>query len=147
MKTVLRTTLIRVLLVGAALSAMASPAWDVRWTFNDVYFYSGNTVTGWFLINSATGLFGAYSISVTGPATSQTFAASIVVDAYLPNTIGFANSDFSRYVALFLAWPVTNASGTIPPGPGLYGNGFNCGSGGGCGTLLIGNGYSRRSLE
>ena len=142
MKTITRTTIIFGLLIGAALSAMASPAWDVKWTFNDVYFDSGNTVTGWFLINSASGLYDAYSIQVTGPATSQAFTAAIVVDSYLPSTIGFANSDFSSYVALYLTSPVTNAGGTVPFGPGLYGNGFNCGGGGGCGTLLIGNGYT-----
>jgi hypothetical protein len=142
MRTFTKTIIILGLLILSAFSAMANQTWDVKWTFNDVYFDNGNTVTGWFLVNPSLNAYDAYSITVTGPASSQAFTASVVVDAYLPSTIGFANSDFSDYVALYLTSPVTNAGGVIPFGPGLYGNGFDCGGGGGCGTLLIGNGYT-----
>jgi len=132
MRTNLRVMIILGLLISSAFSAMANQTWDVKWTFNDVSFDNGNTVTGWFFVNPSLNAYDAYSITVTGPASSQAFTASVVVDSYLPGLIGVANSDFSKYVALFLASPVTNAGGTIPMTLG-----FDCGPVGGCGALLL----------
>jgi hypothetical protein len=104
-------------------------------------FDNGNTATGYFIADSSFNVQ-SFSLVVSGPATSQAFTAAIFVQSYLPNTIGFADSTFSDYVALYLTSPMTSAGGVIPFGPGPYGNGFDCGGGGGCGTLLIGNGYT-----
>jgi hypothetical protein len=138
MKTATKAIFILALLVGSAFSAMA----DSKWTFENVLFDNGNVVNGWFTLNPTSTAYDAFSITVTGPASAEAFTASIVVSSYLPSQIGFADSTFSSYVALYLTAPMTSAGGDIPFGPGLYGNGFNCGGGGGCGTLLLGNGYN-----
>jgi hypothetical protein len=125
MRTVSKVMIILGLLIGSAFSAMA----DTKWTLSDVVFDNGNTATGWFLVNPTLTGYDGYSITVTGPALGATFTATIAVDAYLPVLLGFANSDFSRYLALVPATPLTNAGGTIPLVFGV-----DCP---GCGTMLL----------
>jgi hypothetical protein len=127
-----------VLLIGTSICASAS---DIKWTLSDVYFDNGNTATGYFITDPSLNVV-SYSLVVSGPTTSQAFTAAVFVDPYLPSTIGFANAGFSEYVALYLTSPITPAGGTIPFGPGIYGNGFDCGGSTGCGTLLIGGGHT-----
>jgi len=66
---------------------------------------------------------------ISGPDAADSFVAALMVNAYLPNTIGIANSDFSKYVDLYLASSLTSSGGTI-----AIASGFDCP---GCGTLLI----------
>lgn len=139
MKTALRAMIILGLIIASCFSAMANQTWDTKWTFSNVVFDNGNVVNGYFFLNPTLDGFDAFSITVTGPASGAAFTASQMVSSYLPGSIGFANSDFSEYVVLYLTAPMTNAGGVIPFGPGLYGNGFDCP---GCGTLLLGPGYS-----
>jgi hypothetical protein len=138
LKTLTKLTAISGLALGFAACASA----QVTWTLNDVFFNNGNSATGSFVTNSSLEVT-SYSLVVSGPTTPQAFTASIFVDDYLPSQeLGFASSGFSDYVDLYFASPLTNAGGTIPFVPGLYGIGFDCGGGGGCGTLLIGGGYT-----
>jgi hypothetical protein len=126
---------------GLALGFATCASAQVTWTLSDVYFDNGNTATGFFTTNSSLSVT-SFSLQVTGPDTAQDFTASTFVDSYLPNTVGFANSDFSEYVDLYLISSITNAGGVIPFGTSIYGNGSDCGGSGGCGTLLIGDGYT-----
>ena len=127
---------------GLVLGFATCVSAQVTWTLSDVVFNNGNSVTGSFVTNSSLDVT-SYSLVVSGPATQQAFTASIFVNDYLANQeLGFASSGFSEYVDLYFASPLTNAGGTIPFVPGLYGVGFDCGGGGGCGTLLNGNGYT-----
>lgn len=136
MSKISRVLIILGLLVVSAVGAMAG---EIRWTFSDVLFDNGNTATGYFITDSSL-IVQSFSLMVSGPAMSQDFIATQFVQSYLPSQVGFANSGFSSYVSLYLTSPITNAGGIIPFGPGLYGDGFDCGGGGGCGTLLLGNG-------
>ena len=86
---------------------------QVTWTLNDVTFTNGNTASGTFTTNAALSGFLSFSITVTGPATAADFTAAKMVSSYLPSEIGIANTDFSEYVDLFTASPLTNAGGTI----------------------------------
>ncbi len=137
MSKVSKILIILGLLAGSSVGAIAG---DIEWTLNDVLFSNGNTATGYFITDSSLTVQ-SFSLMVSGPAGSQDFIATVFVQPYLPSQLGFANSDFSKYVSLYLTSPITNAGGTIPFGPGLYGDGFDCGGGGGCGVLLLGNGY------
>ena len=125
MKPISKVMIIIGLLIGSALCATA----DTLWTLNDVVFDNGNVATGWFLVNPALNTYDGFSLTITGPATGAAFTATVVVDAYLPNTIGFANSDFSMYAVLYLSAPLTNAGGIVP-----IALGYDCP---GCGTLLL----------
>jgi len=136
MSKVSRVLMILGLLILSSVGAMAG---EITWTLNDVLFNNGNTATGYFITDSAL-IFQSFSLMVSGPVGSQDFIATQFVQSYLPSQVGFANSGFSSYVSLYLTSPITNAGGIIPFGPGLYGDGFDCGGGGGCGTLLLGNG-------
>ena len=138
MSKIARVLIILGLLAGSSVCAIAG---DIEWTLNDVLFNNGNTATGYFITDSSL-IVQSFSLMVSGPAGSQAFIASIFVQPYLPSQLGFANSDFSKYVSLYLTSPITDAGGIIPFGPGLYGDGFDCGGGGGCGELLLGNGYN-----
>jgi len=137
MSKISRVLIILGLLVGSSVAAMAG---EIKWTLNDVFFNNGNTTTGYFITDSNLAVQ-SFSLMVTGPADGQAFVASIFVQSYLPTQLGFANFDFSKYVDLYLTSPITNAGGTIPFGPGLYGDGFDCGGSGSCGVLLLGSDY------
>ncbi len=132
MKTVLKAMIILGLLIGSCFSAMATPTWNTKWTLVDVAFDNGNVATGWFVVNPTLDGYDSYSITVTGPASGAAFTATIVVDAYLPNTIGFAGPGFAEYAVLYLSTPLTNAGGIVP-----IMSGFDCPPIGGCGTLLL----------
>jgi len=114
------------LLLGSGVCAMA----DTIWTLNDVYFSNGNQATGWFSTDPTSTTIDDFSIQVTGPDTADAFTAAIMPDTYLANTppeIGIANADWSEYVDLYLATPLTSGGGTI----NLTG-GYDCP---GCGVL------------
>ena len=118
------------LLMGSGACAMA----DIVWTLNDVFLqfpHNGgiNEVTGNFTTDNSVDTIESFSIAVTGPETEGTFTPALMVDAYLPGTIGIANSDFSKYVDLYLSSPLTSAGGKVD-----MGSGFDCP---GCGTLLV----------
>ncbi|HEY4960047.1 MAG TPA: hypothetical protein VII29_04230, partial [Terriglobales bacterium] len=57
-----------------------------------------------------------------------------MVDAYLPNTIGFAGPGFAEFAVLYLSTPLTNAGGIVP-----IALGYDCPPIGGCGALLLAN--------
>src|SRR5208337_4643894 len=136
MKATSKVLVILGLLVGSSICALAG---NITWTLEDVYFSNGNTATGYFITDHNLNLL-SYSLEVTGPDLAQAFTATVFVTSYLPDEVGFANSDFSKYVNLNLASPITYAGGIIPMIQGLFGSN-DCGGGGGCGTLLIGDGY------
>ena len=128
-----RLLIILGLLVGSSVSALAG---EIKWSLNDVVFNNGNTATGYFITDSSLDVL-SFSLMVTGPTGSQDFTATLFVQSYLPGTVGFANSDFSKYVDLYLISPITSAGGI-----GSFDMGYDCGPTGGCGVLLLeGNGY------
>jgi len=116
------------LLVGCSVGAIAG---EIKWSLNDVVFDNGNTATGYFITDSNL-MVQSFSLMVSGPTGSQDFIATVFVQPYLPGTVGFANSDFSKYVDLYLTSPITSNGGT----ESFY-LGFDCGPVGGCGTLLV----------
>ena len=130
MRTVSKAMIILGLLIGSAFSAAA----DTMWTLSDIAFDNGNVATGWFLVNPSLNAYDGYSLTVTGPATAAAFTATIVVDAYLPSTIGFAGPGFAEFAVLYLSTPLTNAGGIVPVSLG-----YDCPPSGGCGTLLLAN--------
>jgi hypothetical protein len=114
------------LLLGSGVCAMA----DTIWTLDDVYFSNGNEATGWFITDPTSTMIESFSITVGGADSADAFTAAIMPDTYLANTppeIGIANSDWSKYVDVYLASPLTSAGGTID----LTG-GYDCP---GCGVL------------
>jgi hypothetical protein len=130
MKAVSRVMIGLGLLIGSGACAMA----DIVWTLNDVFLqypHNGgiNEVTGNFTTDNSVDTIESFSIVIAGPETDGTFTAAQMVNDYLPNTIGIANSDFSEYVDLYLSSPLTSAGGTVD-----IGSGFDCP---GCGTLLV----------
>jgi hypothetical protein len=127
MRATSKAMIILGLLIGSAFSAMA----DTKWTLVDIAFDNGNVANGWFLVNPALNAYDGFSLTVTGPASGAAFTATIAVDAYLPNTIGFADTGFSKFAVLYLSTPLTNAGGIVP-----IGLGYDCP---GCGTLLLAN--------
>jgi hypothetical protein len=116
------------LLLIAGIPAMA----DITWTLNDVAFDNGNTVTGSFATNDAVTAVDSFSLAISGPATDADFVPAVMVDSYLPDTIGIANANWSAYVALYLAAPLTSAGGVVD-----IASGYDCPSGSTCGTLLL----------
>jgi len=125
MKTILNALLALGLLLGSSINAMA----DITWTLSDVTFDNGNQAVGTFTTDDAITTFLSFSIDVTGPASAAAFTAAQMTDSYLPGEIGIANADFSQYVDLSLAAPLTSAGGIVP-----IAGGFDCP---GCGTLLV----------
>jgi len=105
-----RFLILATIVLGFATSASA----QVTWTLNDVTFTNGNTATGTFTTNAAVNDFLSFSITVTGSDSSAAFTATQMDAGALPDIVGFANSDFSKYVALFTASALTNAGGIIP---------------------------------
>jgi hypothetical protein len=116
------------LLMGSGVCAMA----DTMWTLDDVFFSNGNQATGWFTTDPTSTMIESFSIQITGPDAADAFTAAIMPDTYLANTppeIGIANSDWSKYVDLYLASSLTSAGGPIA----LTG-GYDCP---GCGVLRV----------
>ncbi len=121
------------LLLGSGICAMA----DIVWTLNNVEFQQTfwpdttyqNDLTGYFVTDNAVTTVKSFNFSLTGDLASGLFTPAKMVDSYLPNTIGIANSDFSDYIDLYLDSPLTSAGGTID-----IGSGFDCQ---GCGTLVV----------
>ena len=131
MRTISRGVVILGLLIGCGISAMAG---DITWTLNQVVFSDGNTATGYFITNSAVNTIEGFSIVVSGPDGGADFTATLMVNAYLPTVIGAANSDFSKYMDLYLSSALTSAGGIVN-----IASGFDCP---GCGVLLLtGSGY------
>src|SRR5579862_5097152 len=128
MKTVSKALITLGLLAGGGVGAMA----DTIWTLNDIDFNNGNQATGWFSTDPTGTIIDGFSIQVTGPDSADAFTAAIMPSTYLANTppeIGIANSDWSEYVDLYLASPLTGAGGTID-----ITGGYDCP---GCGTLIV----------
>jgi hypothetical protein len=116
-------------LAGLLLGLAASASADTLWTLSDVTFDNGNSAVGTFTTDDAVTQILSFSIAITGPASGAAFTAAQMVDAYLPGTVGIANSDFSKYVDLYLASNLTSAGGFI-----AFTEGYDCP---GCGTLIL----------
>jgi len=84
-----RAMIVLGLLIGSSTCAMAGD-FDITWALNDVHFSDGNVATGFFVTNSSVTSIVSYSIVVSGPDTAADFTANVMVDAYLPTTIGAA---------------------------------------------------------
>lgn len=128
MRILARVLLILGLLAGSAIGAMAGSG-DITWTLNNIDFSDGNTATGWFITNGAVNQILGFSIVVSGPDSNADFTATQMVNAYLPNEIGAANSGFTKYMDLLLSSPLTGAGGTFN-----ISTGFDCP---GCGVLIL----------
>ena len=106
---------------------------QVTWTFNNVTFSGGYTVTGSFTTNSTATTITSFDISVSGP-DAFTAPPGSTSSAYLSNTppeIGiFAPSPSFAYVDLFPATSLTGAGGTISLTSGL-----DCPGSAGCYSL------------
>ena len=133
MKAASKVLIVWVLVVGCSLCATAG---TIVWTFNDVVFDNGNTVTGYFVTDSAVTQYLSFFIVVGGGDPNGAFTVAQMTATNLPSLIGAGNSDFSKFIALFLSSPMTSAGGTVPMDLG-----FDCGPTGGCGTLLVGDGF------
>jgi len=122
-------------------SCMCATAQEIQWTLEDIQFSNGNTATGSFVTDYAAPSWApngpkvwsieSFSIVVRGGGAFSFTAANMSSD-YLPGTIGFANADWSDYVDLYLATPLTPSGGEIS-----ITSGFDCP---GCGVLLTGDG-------
>jgi len=139
MRNVARALAILGLAIGSASCAMAqgiAQDTDVTWTFSNVVFSNGDTVTGDFVTNpGGTGVL-SYSIVVNGPTGQQVFTATECC-TFLPNAVGFGSPGWFQFVDLFLTSPVTQSGGVIP-----IGSGYDCGGGlGPCWMLLVGGGH------
>jgi hypothetical protein len=129
MRPISRVLLTFALVVGSAFCAMANP---ILWTFNDVTFSDGNTLTGSFQVDSTATLYTAFSVTVSGPVTMRDFTAAHATSPNLPMGLGFGNGPFSKYAFLVLASPVNDTiGGTIP-----IDFGFDCGTDSSCGTVV-----------
>jgi hypothetical protein len=123
----------RLLIILAVLALGFAPhaSAQVTWTFNDVTFSGGYTLTGSFTTNAAVNTITSASVSVSGP---EAFSTTIMSSAYLatPELGIFAPSPSLAYADLYPLSFLTNAGGIIP----LTG-GFDCPSSGGCATLVV----------
>jgi hypothetical protein len=126
MGTGAKTLIILVLLIVSSIGAMAG---SIEWTLNDVVFSDGNSAVGYFITNSAVTDILSFDIVVSGPAGGAAFTATQMVSSYLPTEIGAANSDFSKYMDLYLTSAMTGAGGNI-----TMNQGYDCP---GCGVLLL----------
>ena len=120
------------LLMGSGACAMA----DIVWTLNDVFLqfpHNGgiNEVTGNFTTDNSVDTIEKLLHRCNGPGKTEGnfHTLALMVDAYLPGTIGIANSDFSKYVDLYLSSPLTSAGGKVD-----MGSGFDCP---GCGECSV----------
>ncbi len=138
MTIVYRSAAILTLLMAGSVCALAG---EITWTLTDVAFDNGNVANGWFTTDMAVTQFDSFSITVTGPASNAAFTAAIMVDSYLPGTIGFANSDWSEYVDLYLSSPLTSAGGPVQ-----IASGFDCPNDARCGVLVT-DVFSGASVE
>jgi hypothetical protein len=130
MKTLSKALFVLVLLVGSSIGAMAG---SITWTFSDVFFNNGNTVTGFFITDSAVTQYLGFSITVSGSDPNGAFTVTQMTAANLPGLIGAANSDFSKFIALILTPPgLTSAGGVV-----TMDTGFDCRPDSTCATLLV----------
>ena len=125
MKYITRAMFAAMLLVAGGLCAMAD---TITWTLNDVTFTDGNTATGWFVTDLGLTTIENFSFVVSGPDTATDFTATQMESSYLPNIIGAANSDYSKFTDLYPATSLTSAGGTID-----LATGFDCPL---CGVLV-----------
>jgi hypothetical protein len=126
MRIAFKALIVLGLLVASGSYARAD---DIVWTFNDVTFTNGNTLTGSFTTNSAVTQVLSVSAVISGPDSADAFTAALVDSAYLPTEIGLATSSWSEYADLYPASDLTSAGGVID----LTG-GYDCP---GCGVLVI----------
>ncbi|MGP0072189.1 MAG: PEP-CTERM sorting domain-containing protein [Bryobacteraceae bacterium] len=137
MKILLKAMIGGALLLGSGVCAMA----DTLWTLDDVFFNNGNEATGWFITDPTSTIIESFDITVSGADSADAFTAANMPDTYLANTppeIGIANSDWSEYVDVYLASPLTSAGGTID----LTG-GYDCP---GCGVLNVDSDFRPRVI-
>jgi hypothetical protein len=123
MRTAARLAILLGLLLGSGICAYA----DIEWTFNNVVFNNGDSVTGYFITNDAVTQYDSISaVVVSGP---DSFTIAGLDSAYLPAEIGIFNSGWSRYIDLYMLSPLTSSGGIVP-----IKSGYDCP---GCGTLLL----------
>lgn len=134
MSKISKVLIILGLLIVSSVGAMAG---EIKWTFNDVVFNNGNTVTGYFITDSAVTQYLNFSIVVGGGDPNGAFTVAQMTAANLPSLIGAGNGDFSKYIALGLTFPMTSAGGVD-----TMDFGFDCGPSGGCGTLIINSDFN-----
>jgi hypothetical protein len=129
MKMAIKLLAAALFLAGFATCASA----DITWTFSDVTFSDGDTLTGSFTTNNAVTAIDSFALSMTGP---YAFTIAQMPNSYLlnhPEEIGMANSGFSLYIDLDAA--LTSAGGTV-----AITSGTDCGVEP-CGLLNIGGDY------
>jgi hypothetical protein len=114
---------------GFAMSASASPSWEVTWFLNDVTFSNGDMATGYFTTNNSITSIDAIAVVITGPNAFPVTQMPLTYLAYVPSEVGIANTDFSDYIDLYLASSLTGTGGIIP-----ITSGVDCP---GCGTLIV----------
>jgi hypothetical protein len=125
MRTTSRLAVLLGLLLGSGICAYA----DIQWTFNNVVFNNGDSVTGYFVTNDAVNQYDSISaVVVSGP---DSFTIAGLDSAYLPTEIGIFNSGWGRSIDLSMLSPLTSAGGIVP-----ITSGYDCP---GCGTLLADN--------
>jgi PEP-CTERM motif len=117
------------LVIGSAFCAMANP---IKWTFNDVIFSDGNTITGSFQVDSTATAYTAFSVTVSGPVAMRDFTAAFATDANLPSGLGFGTAFFTKFAFLILASPVNDTIGGVIP---VF-DGVDCGLDSSCGTVV-----------
>lgn len=106
MKMSVKLLIVALFFAGIVTRASA----DTTWTFSDVTFSDGDTLTGSFTTNPATDAIDSFSLLLSGP---DAFTITQMVDSYLPGEIGMANGGFTLYVDLFPGSDLTSAGGTI----------------------------------
>jgi hypothetical protein len=121
------TKLVTIAGLAAAFATCASA--DITWTLNDVTFTDGNSAVGFFTTDNTVDTIDSSSIVVGNANPADSFTVAQMVNAYLPGVIGMANSDFSKYVDLYLVSNLTSAGGTVN-----IGTGFDCPT---CGVLIV----------
>jgi hypothetical protein len=73
MKTVSKVLVVLMLLAGSSIFAMAG---SIEWTFNDVVFDNGNSVTGFFITDSSITQYLGFSITVAGGDPNGAFTVA-----------------------------------------------------------------------
>jgi hypothetical protein len=116
-------------IAGLAFAFATCASADITWTLNDVTFTDGNSATGFFTTDLGITTINSFSIVVGNANPLDSFTAAIMVNAYLPSEIGIANSDWSKYVDLYLSSPLTSAGGKVN-----IASGFDCPT---CGVLIV----------
>jgi len=117
--------ILALLVAGASSYAMG----NVFWTFNDVMFSNGATVTGEFTTNDAVNTYLDFSITVSDP---NGWTVAHMTDANLPTGIGAGNTDFSKFFFLIPSSPLTGDGGVV-----TLSSGVECAGAGPCFLLLL----------